>query len=403
MQESQEQEVVLTTSLMSAARATESVSGFTHEFYRYPARFSPLFARSVIQEFTIAGDYVYDPFMGGATTLVEAVAAGRNAIGTDISALSVFIGRVKTRLYSKPCLKSLNQWARTTAREIDISSNVSRPREWIEAGYQRNLDTPDTWRIRKLIEQSIERVGPLRSAEQRDFARCGILKTAQWALDCREKIPTVADFRRTLLENVERMIEGAEAFAAAARHARGERGETAHAAALHRSAEGVETDKRFQRYPAPRLILTSPPYPGVHVLYHRWQIRGRRETPAPFWIANKLDGLGSSYYTFGDRRQEQLYAYFRKAEATFASLRRIANQRTLLVQMLAFSDIDWQLPRYLKAMYSAGWQEAKQQAGAEGMQRLWRSVPNRRWYAALQGQSDSGKEVVLFHRPRLEG
>ena len=32
----------------------------------------------------------------------------------------------------------------------------------------------------------------------------------------------------------------------------------------------------------PQLILTSPPYPGVYVLYHRWKIGGRRESPAPF-------------------------------------------------------------------------------------------------------------------------
>ena len=27
-----------------------------------------------------------------------------------------------------------------------------------------------------------------------------------------------------------------------------------------------------------RLVLTSPPYPAVHVLYHRWQVKGRKET-----------------------------------------------------------------------------------------------------------------------------
>ena len=53
---------------------------------------------------------------------------------------------------------------------------------------------------------------------------------------------------------------------------------------------------------APRLVLTSPPYPGVHVLYHRWQVDGRKEAPLPFMIANKLDGAGLSYYTMGDRK-----------------------------------------------------------------------------------------------------
>ena len=58
----------------------------------------------------------------------------------------------------------------------------------------------------------------------------------------------------------------------------------------------------MQNVRAPKLVLTSPPYPGVHVLYHRWQVDGRKEAPLPFMIANKLDGAGSSYYTMGDRK-----------------------------------------------------------------------------------------------------
>ncbi|MGH9959926.1 MAG: hypothetical protein ACREBC_22855 [Pyrinomonadaceae bacterium] len=30
--------------------------------------------------------------------------------------------------------------------------------------------------------------------------------------------------------------------------------------------------------------------------------------------------------------------------------------------------------------------------------RLWRTVPNRKWYADQRGPGGAGKEVVLFHR-----
>ncbi len=63
------------------------------------------------------------------------------------------------------------------------------------------------------------------------------------------------------------------------------------------------------------LILTSPPYPGVHVLYHRWNVRARRETPVLFWLANCLDGHGSVHYTLGDPRQEDLPDYFAGIQA----------------------------------------------------------------------------------------
>lgn len=42
-----------------------------HEYYRYPARFSPRFARAVMSAFSSAGDVVLDPFVGGGTVLVE--------------------------------------------------------------------------------------------------------------------------------------------------------------------------------------------------------------------------------------------------------------------------------------------------------------------------------------------
>lgn len=81
---------------LEGVHAQNPVSGLTHAFYRYPARFSPSFARAPIEAFTRPGDLVLDPFMGGATTLVEAGALRRVGIGVDINAFSCFIARAKT-------------------------------------------------------------------------------------------------------------------------------------------------------------------------------------------------------------------------------------------------------------------------------------------------------------------
>ena len=94
-------------------------------------------------------------------------------------------------------------------------------------------------------------------------------------------------------------------------------------------------------------------YPGVHVLYHRWQVQGRRETPAPYWIANIVDGNGASYYTFGDRHRAELDSYYDQALAAFSSIARISDANTIIVQMIAFSEPSWQLPRYLETMCPA--------------------------------------------------
>ena len=89
---------------------------------------------------------------------------------------------------------------------------------------------------------------------------------------------------------------------------------------MNRSAAGLEDEEGLFHWPAPKLVITSPPYPGVHVLYHRWQVDGRKEAPLPFMIANKLDGAGSSYYTMGDRKYPALKTYFNNVRATMSSV-----------------------------------------------------------------------------------
>jgi hypothetical protein len=131
------------------------------------------------------------------------------------------------------------------------------------------------------------------------------------------------------------------------------------------------------------------------VLYHRWQHRGRKETAAPYWIARVPDGFYGSYYTGGSRTPTGRERYFRMIEAAFRSVRQLIDPKGRVVQLVGFSDAETQLPRYLAAMEAAGFAEVSL-ASAE---RLDRRVPNRKWYAKLQGAVDAATELVLVHRP----
>jgi hypothetical protein len=170
-----------------------------------------------------------------------------------------------------------------------------------------------------------------------------------------------------------------------------------------RSCVGCDNDKRIPRQWLPaKLVLTSPPYPGVHVLYHRWQIYGRRETPAPFWLANQRDGAGESHYTFGRRDEPGLRTYFVTLQATFSSIRHLLDSQSLVVQLVGFSEPKWQLPAYLKTMEDAGFIEllpiCDKELLFEG--RLWRPVPGRKWYA--DHSTASSREVLLLHKIALQ-
>ena len=189
--------------------STEKVAGLTHNFYRYPARFSPDFVRAIIHEFTNAGDLVYDPFMGGGTSLVEAMAMGRNCIGTDISSLATFISKVKTTVYSKSQLSAVHDWAEELLPTLNIGTEIAPPEGWIRKDYQKNINNKETWRIRKLLEIGIASVKQLRSFQEQQLARCIFLKAGQWALDCRTEIPTCSEFQRQIALDAKAILTAA--------------------------------------------------------------------------------------------------------------------------------------------------------------------------------------------------
>jgi hypothetical protein len=383
--------------LLTGARDHEPVRGLTHGFYKYPARFSPSFARAVIETFTQPGDFVLDNHVGGGTTLVEALALGRHAIGVDVSALAEFVATVKTTIFNEAELDRLAAWVTRAAQAVHMHKKSRYFATYGELGYYKHLDHPSRWRLRKAIEQTIASAIRLRSDRLEAFGRCAVLRTGQWALDGRSKLPTIPEFRDMLTETATEMLAGAREFRAAVRS----QASNPTVRVLNRSAAGLEEDPRLADCPAPSLILTSPPYPGVHVLYHRWQVDGRKEAPLPFLIANKLDGAGSSYYTMGDRKYPELKTYFDKIHATMSSIAAVADEQTVIVQMVAFANPSWQLDRYLQTMDEAGLCEVflpALQGQDDG--RLWRSVPNRRWYSDQRGDTPGSREVVLIHRKK---
>jgi hypothetical protein len=118
----------------------EPVAGLTHDFYRYPARFSPQFVRAAIKTFTQPSDVVLDPFMGGGTTLVEARVMGRRAIGVDISQLATFIARVKTTPLFERDLSTIQKWAENNVDRLNLHHSAIRADKWIETGCNSYID-----------------------------------------------------------------------------------------------------------------------------------------------------------------------------------------------------------------------------------------------------------------------
>lgn len=366
------------------------VSGSTHSFYHYPARFSAAVAHAVIETFSQPGDWVLDPFMGGGTAVIEGLRLSRRMLGVDINTLAHFIARVRTTPLPRGYETRIRSWARTSAARFGrgVSNDFHSPRvENLPAG------------VRLFLAGALSTSMELPSRHQRAFARCVLLRLGQWALDCRTSAPRRQRLAKKLPELTVEMLQGLKEFvklcsAAGVPKSRIVRNRLL----LCRSAVGLEEDPHLQSLSdRPRLVFTSPPYPGVHVVYHRWQYRGRRETSAPYWIGSLRDGHFESFYTGGSRTPTGRKRYFEMITSAFKSVRTVIDPAGLVVQLIGFADMATQLPQYLQAMETAGFEEWWPQRARTD--RLGRRVPNRKWYARVRGDGEASSELLLFHRP----
>src|SRR5207253_294008 len=71
-----------------------------HSLHPYLGKFIPQLVEVFLRRHFSPGAFVYDPFVGSGTTLVEANVFGADAVGCDISAFNCLLARVKTARYS---------------------------------------------------------------------------------------------------------------------------------------------------------------------------------------------------------------------------------------------------------------------------------------------------------------
>lgn len=73
-----------------------STRELTHCYHDYPARMIPQVARKLLDLFGVSAKYLFDPYCGSGTSLVEANIRGINAFGTDLNPLARLIAKAKT-------------------------------------------------------------------------------------------------------------------------------------------------------------------------------------------------------------------------------------------------------------------------------------------------------------------
>ncbi len=109
-----------------------------HGFHTYPARMHPATAGRLVRALSERGSTVLDPFCGSGTVLVEAMVAGRRAVGTDLNPLAERLARFKTARVDSRDRESIVSGARAVAafadarRERRAGATRRYPREDVE-------------------------------------------------------------------------------------------------------------------------------------------------------------------------------------------------------------------------------------------------------------------------------
>src|SRR5256714_100292 len=94
MQQEGELTVVIEDWTFAHLKREETLWG-PHGYHRYPAKFIPQLVHRIIDAYSAPNDLVGDPFLGSATTGIEALRLGRRFWGSDISQVALLISRAK--------------------------------------------------------------------------------------------------------------------------------------------------------------------------------------------------------------------------------------------------------------------------------------------------------------------
>jgi DNA modification methylase len=375
--------------IINAAQNIEQAREYTHTLYRYPASMSPVLVRNIIQYITEPGDLILDPFCGGGTTAIEALSNGRKIICSDINKLAIFLTTAKAWPLKDEHIIEFEKWSLNTLIKIKNKKKYKTTPLKSKTG---KIFSPKTSSILIYLADLADKI---KDIHVRRVALLTIIRTAKYYFDCNKYSPAPQKFINTFETNIYKTIKALNVYSSECF-----KWEISNNIKHNFKVYNSDVINIYKKINSKdqniSLVITSPPYPGIHVLYNRWQINSRFETDLPYSLLRIKDGKGSSHYTFGDRKQINHTTFFNHMEASFLNLKNIINRNTIIAQIISFSNPNVQLDKYMDLMDKAGYKELINVIKPEYA--LSRHIPNRKWYANLKDDNKYFKEYILFHR-----
>ena len=378
------------TKLYKAALSRDYANELMHPLYRYPGSMSPILARCIIRELSRPGDTVLDPFCGGGTTAIESIANQRKIICADLNPLACFITKTKTYPISKNSFFKYAEWI-ARSRAILTNKNNGCPVELVARSGKRFA--PSTHGLLLLLRNLANQVD---DNDAREYALLTVLKIGQICFDRRNNAisPHVlknsfATVTRLFYEKMQIHIENCQNNGMLRQKK---------SAIKIIQTDALNLPALITAKSEIALILTSPPYPGTHILYHRWQVYARWETDLPYHLLGIDNRNYESHYTLGHRNEPGNANYFLKLGKIFSQLSSLISPSTVVAQVVAFSRPEKHIVQFREMMAVAGYKELRKYDEPNFI--VKRSIPHRRWYAQIAPKQESSMEFLFLHKIR---
>ena len=166
--------------LIEAVNDKSRVRGYTHRFYTYPAGFSPKFVESAIKTFTKKKELVLDPFMGGGTSLIEAVRLNRKIVGIDLNPIATFVANVKLTKLSKAQIDEIEREAYFISKTLHYKlKNDQFSKEALSLINYKGLGRKEIFNLKTIIKGTslyLKKVKEIKDKKVKNFLKLLILR-----------------------------------------------------------------------------------------------------------------------------------------------------------------------------------------------------------------------------------
>ena len=108
----------------------EDTKEYTHCFHIYPAMMIPQIARRLIELYGQDADFLFDPYCGTGTSLVEGRLAGMSVAGTDLNPTARLISQAKSDDYDRSeygLEGAVHSFVKDLEKELSQLSQVELP------------------------------------------------------------------------------------------------------------------------------------------------------------------------------------------------------------------------------------------------------------------------------------